>query len=271
MAICGISNVQTAKHGTVKSKTKVTICFKACLWCSNDFLYKNYNIGHGVPDVEILEYFKFMLKGNISLWKIWHKICLIWITGIKYHLSSKQVCVFSSWEIHWFVTPMHAVVIHAFFQQFYLPVFPFFCWIKGIQWHQVVAQMIQVLLAYNDVDHNSQQAEDDKNAQRNDVLHCLWFNSAATRCGRHVCGIRIICGLQKHVRCEDSSWSCRHCKIKHPIIQCHHTVTSWAVLVTWSPSCSYLMYADGHSCSSKIQLLVSRCQSLYFSFTTCHV
>ena len=47
---------------------------------------------------------------------------------------------------------MHAVVIHAFFQQLYFPVFPFFCWIKIIQWHQVVAQMIQVLLAYNDVD-----------------------------------------------------------------------------------------------------------------------
>ena len=47
---------------------------------------------------------------------------------------------------------MHTVVIRAFFQQLYFPVFPFFCWIKIIQWHQVVAQMIQVLLAYNDVD-----------------------------------------------------------------------------------------------------------------------
>lgn len=76
--------------------------------------------------------------------------------------------------------------------------------------------------------HHSQQAQDDKNAQRNDVLHCLWFNSAASRCERHVCGIHIICGLQKHIRCQDSRWSCHyHCKIKHPVTQCHHTVTSW--------------------------------------------
>jgi len=47
---------------------------------------------------------------------------------------------------------MHTVVIQAFFQQLYFPVFPFFCWIKIIQRHQVVTQTIQVLLADNDVD-----------------------------------------------------------------------------------------------------------------------
>ena len=69
---------------------------------------------------------------------------------------------------------VHTVVIHAFFQQLYFPVFPFFCWIKIIQWHQVVAQMIQVLLAYNDVDLcPTQNAIKPLNTKLNPICHLL--------------------------------------------------------------------------------------------------